>query len=169
MRHMSPLSVITGGAAEPAVDVLVAGQVLSTDFLNRYNEALMLIEMAGQDPGLIDDLRRWKPASYPEHFALSQLRCADGAIAAFRALPEESRGAFASLCRAMDQLVATVITALTEIRHPGDAVYIIDIAATSFRNLLTRATAFINSGGDMAEAAYSIIDVQDAVDRIVAA
>jgi hypothetical protein len=169
MRHMSQLSVITGGVADQTADRLVAGEVLSTDFLNRYNEALMLIEMAGHEPGLLEDLRRWHPASYPEHFAASQLRCADGAIAAFRALPEESRGAFASLCRAMDQLVATVITALTEIRHPGDAVYIIEIAASSFRNLLTRATAFINSGGDMAEAAYSIVDVQDAVDRIVAA
>ena len=169
MRPTSQLTVITGGIPEPAVDTHVGGQVLSTDFLNRYNEALMLIEMSAQEPGLIADLRRWHPATYPEHFAQSQLRCADGAIAAFRALPDESRGAFASLCRAMDQLVATVITALTEIRHPGDAVYIIDIAATSFRNLLTRATAFINSGGDMAEAAYSVIDVQDAVDRIVAA
>lgn len=168
MRGNRQLEVVAGdGIGAP--DRLVARHALSTDFLNRYNEALMLIEMAAVDVSLIDDLKSWRPSTYIEHFAHSGLRCAPGALSAFRSLPEESRGAFNALCLAMDQLVRTVVTALSELKHPDDAVFIVEIASSSFRSLLTRATAFINSGGDMAEAAYCATDLQSTVDKIVAA
>jgi len=37
---------------------------LSTDYLNRYSEVLMLIEMATEAPDLADALRSWKAIDY---------------------------------------------------------------------------------------------------------
>ena len=53
----------------------------------------------------------------------------------------------------------------------GDAAShgaVIEIAAEAFRNLFSRANAFINSDGDMETAAYDKIELQAAIDRIIA-
>ena len=55
---------------------------LSTDFLNRYSEALMLIEMVAMDETILADLQAWQSVGYREHFAASALRCAGSALAA---------------------------------------------------------------------------------------
>lgn len=154
------------GGDEP--DRLVEGVQLSTDYLNRYNEALMLIEMAAFDISLVEDLKAWKACSYVEHFQGAQLRCAPGALLAYEALSPNAKGAFNSLCIAMDQLVKTVVNALNELRDAEDAVFIVDIAVGSFKSMLTRATAFINTNGDMAAAAFDERSVQDTVDALAA-
>lgn len=166
---------IMGQAAQqiyspPAVprDGLVAGATLSTDYLNRYGEALMLIEMAPMDPSVVDDLRSWKPVSYHDHFSHSALRCADGALAAFASLSRTQAGAFESLCGAMNRLIETVVIVLGEMGTQSDAMMVIEVATLAFRNLLARATAFINSGGDTATAEYDGGELQNVVDQLMA-
>jgi hypothetical protein len=146
----------------------ITPHALSTDFLNRYAEALMLIELFAGDPSVIADLEAWRPVTYRQHFAGSRLRCAASALAGYDALDFMSRGAFDSLCSAMDRLIDTVILTLREITDPNEALPIIAVAAEAFRSLLTRATAFINSGGDRHEAVYSRVDLQQAIDRFIA-
>jgi hypothetical protein len=150
-------------------DTLVQREALSTDYLNRYGEALMLIEMALCDPSVIDDLAAWKPMSYVQHFHSCGLRCAPHAIASYEALPPLSRGAFEALCMAMNRLVDTALMTMRETPSPEAAGPVIEIAAQAFRNLLTRAAAFINSGGDMSEAAYDQGELQTAIDGLLAA
>lgn len=148
-------------------DELVAGAVLSTDYLNRYGEALMLIEMAVMDASVIEDLRAWKPVTYREHFTGSELRCAEGALHAFDMLSKTQSAAFDNLCGAMNRLVDTVIIVLTEIGTESDAMVVVEVAATAFRNLLARATAFINSGGNTASAHFDGDALQDTVDQLM--
>jgi hypothetical protein len=148
-------------------DEFVAGAVLSTDYLNRYGEALMLIEMAVMDASVIEDLRNWKPVSYREHFTGSELRCAVGALHAYEQLSKTQGAAFDNLCGAMNRLVDTVIIVLTEIGTESDAMMVVEVAATAFHNLLTRATAFINSGGVTATAHFDGDALQDAVDQLM--
>ena len=148
-------------------DGFVESSRLSTDYLNRYAEALMLIEMAAFDPDGLSELKAWKPLGYLDHFRMSNLRCASGACEAYAALDPTARRAFETLCGAKNRLVETVIITLDE---GGDAVShgaVIQIAAEAFRNLLSRATAFINSDGDMEMAAYDKIELQAAIDRIL--
>jgi hypothetical protein len=149
-------------------DEFVAGAVLSTDYLNRYGEALMLIEMAVMDPSVIEDLRQWKPVSYREHFTGSELRCAAGALYAYSQLSQTQGAAFDNLCAAMNRLVDTVIIVLTEIGTESDAMMVVEVAATAFHSLLARATAFINSGGETAKAHFDSDALQDAVDQLMA-
>jgi hypothetical protein len=148
-------------------ELLETGQ-LSTDYLNRYNEALMLIEMAAMDPSIIEDLSAWRPLGYVAHFENAGLRCGPGAIAAYHDLTPLSRQAFEHLCAGMDRLVMSVVNALNALKDPEDAVFVVEIAAGSFRSLLSRATAFINTGGDLAAAAFDESELQSTVDQLIA-
>jgi hypothetical protein len=149
-------------------DRFVASSRLSTDYLNRYAEALMLIEMAALDSDILSELKAWKPIGYLEHFEASKLRSAPDASEAYLALDPVARRAFEALCSAKDRLVETVILTLDEAGDAASHGAVIEIAAEAFRNLFSRANAFINSDGDMETAAYDKIELQAAIDRIIA-
>jgi hypothetical protein len=151
------------------MDRYVAAHALSTDYLNRFAEPLMLMEMATMDAGVADDLAAWRLISYREHFEACDLRCAPHALKAYDDLDPIARGAFEALCKAMARLVETVAITLKETPDPVVAGPIVEVATTAFRNLLQRATAFINSGGDLATAAYDKAELQDAIDQIMVA
>ncbi len=138
---------------EMTVDDFVAGEKLSTDYLNHYNEALMLIEMSVQDPMMASELVHWKPVSYERHFEDSGLRCAPGALAAYRALDPIQRGAFEAMCMAMDRMVLTAMEAVEHAPDPAVTVPVFEVLADAFRNLHARATTFINSGGQFGHGA----------------
>src|ERR1700758_1299161 len=56
---------------------------LATDYLNHFNEAIMMLELAQQVPECIDDFCAWRPLSYCEHFAASRFRERDLAITVY--------------------------------------------------------------------------------------
>lgn len=120
---------------------------LSTDYLNRHSEALMLLEIAATDLGVVDDLRSWRPVGYREHFMASQLRCAAAALAAYDGLTPARRKSFEELCCAMNRLVSTVTALLAELPEGDDPAVIVEVASGSLRTLLGRATRFINANG----------------------
>jgi hypothetical protein len=123
------------------------GPRLSTDFLNRYNEALMLIELAADDHGVIDDLKGWRSITYCEHFETSPLRCAPAALAAYEQVSLERRAGFEELCVAMTRLVATATALLSDKPSELDAATIAEVAGEALRRQIGRATQFINANG----------------------
>ncbi|CAN7649934.1 hypothetical protein LJR090_001402 [Bosea sp. LjRoot90] len=141
---------------------------LSTDYLNRHSEALMLLEMVPLDREIVGDLKAWRALGYVEHFAISPLRCAGEAMAAYRALDRREAEGFEQLCAAMDRLVYTATALLDEMPTEEDPALIVDVASLSLRRLIARATAFINANG-RGQAAY--IDagaVQADIDTLMA-
>src|SRR5690348_6148442 len=56
---------------------------LATDYLNHFNEAIMLLEMLTSAAECKEDLLAWRPMSYREHFAASKFKHRDLAIAAY--------------------------------------------------------------------------------------
>src|ERR1700751_5447779 len=56
---------------------------LATDYLNHFNEAIMMLELAAQTPECIEDFCAWRPLSYCEHFAASSFKERELAIAAY--------------------------------------------------------------------------------------
>lgn len=149
-------------------DTLVSRPVLSTDYLNHFAEALMLIEAVAFDDTVPAELANWRPLGYREHFRSSSLRCAPFALEAYDALSHDARGAFESLCSGMEKLVQTVLLMLDEEQDPALLTPIVEITAKAFRSMLSRATAFINSGGDMEQASYDTGELQDAIDQLMA-
>ncbi|KRE23743.1 hypothetical protein ASE66_00250 [Bosea sp. Root483D1] len=141
---------------------------LSTDYLNRHSEALMLLEMVPLDREILSDLKAWRALGYVEHFAASPLRCAGDAMAAYRALGRREAEGFEQLCAAMDRLIYTATALLDEMAAEEDPGLIVDVASLSLRRLIARANAFINANG-RGEAAY--IDagaVQADIDAVMA-
>src|SRR5436305_13873815 len=58
---------------------------LATDYLNHFNEAIMLLDLLPQMPECIVELIGWEPLSYQEHFEQSHFKDRDLAIAAYEA------------------------------------------------------------------------------------
>jgi hypothetical protein len=137
---------------------------LSTDYLNRYGEALMLIEMALMDPDMVDELRAWRPVGYREHFRASHLRGAPTALAAYEALDPGQRRAFEDVCQAMNRLIVTVTALLDDDEHSGDTPAVIDVASSSLRSLIGRATQFINANGRIDITEFAPRALQDDID-----
>lgn len=145
---------------------------LSTDYLNRYGEALMLIEMAAMDSDILSDLKAWRSVGYRAHFEASNLRCKPLALAAYDGLADDRRQAFDALCRAMDRLIATV-TALLADRHnrqqeSRELSVIVDVASEALRALIGRATQFINANGLVDIAAIENTSLQAEIDALFA-
>src|SRR5215813_3651321 len=83
--------------------------LLATDFPNHFNEAIMLLEMLPMAPDCKDDFPAWKPLSYPEHFAASNFKHRDLALAADEVADPVFR-------RPLDQVSGHMRLILTEAR-----------------------------------------------------
>jgi hypothetical protein len=111
---------------------------LSNDYLNHYSEVLMLIEMVAGDPVIAADLGDWQPVDYRTYFGASDLRRAADALAAYEALPDESRLAFEKLVAAMDALASMAVFALQPPTDPATAPIIVEAIAPALRSLIAR-------------------------------
>src|SRR3982074_2661557 len=58
---------------------------LATDYLNHFNEAVMLLEMVPDMPECAEDFLGGRPMSYAEHFKASNFNARDLAIEAYNA------------------------------------------------------------------------------------
>src|SRR5579863_2087796 len=56
---------------------------LATDYLNHFNEAIMLLEMVPDMPECAEDFLNWQPLSYAEHFTASNFKGKALAIEAY--------------------------------------------------------------------------------------
>lgn len=154
-------AVDAAGVFSPACDGL------SNDFLNHYSEALMLIEMAAYDPAIGAELADWRPVGYRAYFASSELRRASAALAAYDALSEARRNAFERLIAAMDTLATMAVFALQPPSAPESAPVIVEATAPALRNLIAKAGAFLNSGGQDLAADGEAEGAQAVIDRII--
>lgn len=151
-----------------ADDWPVAAPRLSTDYLNRFGEALMLIEMAPMDPEVLHDLKGWRPVGYAEHFATSNLRCAAEAGAAYEALDPSGRAAFDGLCRAMGRLIVTATALIDERSESADIALIVDVAVEALRRQMADANRFINANGRLELSTGTGDDLQSTIDALFA-
>lgn len=141
---------------------------LSTDFLNRFNEALMLIEIAAMDESVVDDLRDWASIGYREHFLASNLRCAAEALAAYDGIDRARRKGFEQTCAAMTRLIRTMTALLAERPHPPELPIIVEVASEALRKLIGRSTQFINANGTIDLTTIEDRSLQAEVDALLA-
>ena len=137
---------------------------LASDYLNRFHEAIMLLEMMADIPACRDDFLAWQPMTYPEHFRVSSLQHRDVAIAAYETA---DAGVRERLERLSDGMIA-VLSATREALQsplPKDAqIMLAERAAAWLKPLVARAGAVIN-GFDTAGAA--MIEPQRVVDALM--
>lgn len=97
-----------------------ATSLLATDYLNHFNEVVMVLEMVPDMPEIIEEALEWKPASYIEHFAASVFSDKDLAIWAYKNAPKEYTEAFEELVAALDQMILRAITEVSQLVGTAD-------------------------------------------------
>jgi hypothetical protein len=87
---------------------------LATDYLNHFNEAIMLLEMIPDMPECAEEFLEWQPRSYREHFAASNFRARELAIEAYDSANPQIRTEFDNITGAMISILAAVSQAMRE-------------------------------------------------------
>lgn len=88
---------------------------LATDYLNHFNEIVMLLEMVPDMPELVEDTSDWHPKTYVEHFQESGFQGKDLAVEAFEIAPSAIRNAFDQICSELNNVIQTTLAGLTSL------------------------------------------------------
>jgi hypothetical protein len=138
---------------------------LSTDYLNHFNEAIMLLEMLPGAPDCLDDFLDWQPMSYREHFVASRFKGRAMAIAAYDAADPILRGCLDTLTGTMTAVLQATRAALRSELPPEAADRLAEHAAVWLKPLVARAGAVINGETDPANG--SLASPQAVVDGLM--
>jgi hypothetical protein len=121
---------------------------LATDYLNHFNEAVMLLEMIPDMPECADDFLVWRPMSYAEHFTASNLKARDLAISANEATDPSIRAEFDNITSAMTSILTAVSTAMREARQDKTRATLAEQATGWVKPLVALAGGMINGGAE---------------------
>lgn len=83
--------------------------LLATDYLNHFNEIVMILEMVPDMPELLEDAREWQPRGYQEHMLASSFSDRELAAEAYNHVPAEFREAFEQTITQIDLLIANAV------------------------------------------------------------
>ena len=125
--------------------------LLATDYLNHFNEIIMLLEMVPSMPECFEDAAEWRPKSYPDHFRDSCFSDAELAILAYENAPANYRQAFDATIAQMDRLVLEAmprIKALIEAGDEGPLQLGIDSVTRKLESFVDVASSIINGNMD---------------------
>ena len=95
--------------------------LLATDYLNHFNEIVMLIDLVPTMPECFEDAKAWAPKSYEQHFQDSAFTDKDLAVLAYLNAPTQFREPFDDTVAAMNVLVADGLTAIEASIATGEA------------------------------------------------
>lgn len=124
---------------------------LATDYLNHFNEAIMLLEMIPEISECADDFLQWRPLSYAEHFIASNFKARDLAIAAYEAAEPETE--FDQITGTMTNILTAVSEAMGQVQQDKTRAKLA-IQATSWLKELVAAAGGIINGGTEANVDY---------------
>jgi hypothetical protein len=141
----------TGHKDEARVAQLRAANInprtgLATDYLNHFNEAIMLLEMVPDMPDCAEDFLLWYPLSYREHFMASNFKARDLAIDAYDSADEHIRTEFDNITSAMTSILTAVGTAMREARQDKTRATLAEQATGWVKPLVALAGGIINGG-----------------------
>jgi hypothetical protein len=120
---------------------------LATDYLNHFNEAIMLLEMIPDMPECADDFLEWQPLSYCEHFTASNFKGRDLAIEAYDSANTGIRVEFDNVTTAMTSILTAVGTAMREAKQDKTRATLAEQATGWVKPLVAQAGGIIN--GDL--------------------
>jgi hypothetical protein len=121
---------------------------LATDYLNHFNEAIMLLEMIPDLPECTEDFLRWRPLSYREHFMASNLRARELAIEAYETTDATIRTEFDNITSAMTSILTAVSAALLGVSQHKARAALAEQATGWVKPLVALAGGIINGGSE---------------------
>src|SRR3954453_17293318 len=121
---------------------------LATDYLNHFNEAVMLLEMIPDIPDCANDFLEWHPLSYAEHFTASNFKARDLAISAYEAADPAIRAEFDQLTNTMTSILSAVGQAMREASQDKTRAKLAEQAIHWVKPLVMAAGGIINGGSE---------------------
>jgi hypothetical protein len=137
---------------------------LATDYLNHFNEAIMMLELALEMPACVEDFCAWRPLSYCEHFAASRFKERDLAIASYEVADPALRRRLDDLADAMNAILLAAAAAMHA--EPQALPAVAKEALARLRPLVGRAGAVIHGAETAAAEASEAQATQAAVDAL---
>ena len=133
---------------------------LATDYLNHFNEAIMLLDMLSSCPDCLDDFLDWRPMSYREHFAAARFKGREQAVAAYDAADPDIRRRLDTLAGTMTAVLEATRAAMSAEMPPQTAATLAEHAAAWLKPLVARAGAVINgdAGAALPDAPQAVVD-----------
>jgi hypothetical protein len=135
---------------------------LATDYLNHFNEIIMIIGLIPEMPCCLEEARSWSPKSYVAHFRESALSNRELAIEAYHRAPAHYRLPFDDTVEAMDRLVVNGLVALEDAAAKGQDGRVAELVlelSSKLQRLIDRASAIIHG--------HNIYLDQDGIDQIL--
>jgi hypothetical protein len=121
---------------------------LATDYLNHFNEAIMLLEMIPDLPECAEDFLQWQPLSYAEHFTASNFKARDLAISAYDSADPDIRAEFDQMTETMTSILTAVGTGMREASQDRTRTKLAEEAIGWLKPLVAAAGGVINGGYD---------------------
>src|SRR5882724_4131767 len=146
-------SDVPAGSSEDRAAKLRAANInprtgLATDYLNHFNEAIMLLEMIPDMPECAEDFLTWSPLSYAEHFWASNFKARDLAIEAYESADAHVRAEFDKLTSSMTSILTAVGSAMREARQDKTRATLAEQATGWVKPLVMLAGGVINGSSE---------------------
>jgi hypothetical protein len=147
----------SAGTGLPAsAELLAAANInprtgLATDYLNHFNEAIMLLELIPDMPDCYELFLEWQPLSYAEHFIKSNFKGRDLAIAAYEAAPATVRTDFDATVTRMTKVLSTVGDAMRTVQQDATRATLAEQAAGWIKPMLSAAGGIINGRDEQSD------------------
>lgn len=129
-------------------DLLVAGNInprtgLATDYLNHFNEMVMLLELLPEDEGVGEDIAAWQPRGYLDYFAQSNFRAKHLAMHTYALVEAQVRTELESVVAELDRVLLAAQDCAAQARADRDGV----VAAASMEAslLIAHASALMDA------------------------
>ncbi|MEQ8195290.1 MAG: hypothetical protein RIB59_12460 [Rhodospirillales bacterium] len=123
--------------------------LLATDYLNHFNEVVMILDMVPDMPEMLEMAREWQPKSYKQHFEDSGFQEKALAIEAYDHVPPHFKKPFEETISTIDRLVPRVVEELEKLHAGKDTDrlrHIVRESSRTFHALIERAGGIINGG-----------------------
>lgn len=124
---------------------------LATDYLNHFNEAIMLLEMIPDMPECAEDFLAWQPLSYRAHFEASNLKAKGLIIQAYEQADEALRAEFDDVAAAMTAIFIAVGTGMRQTTKDSSRVTLAKQTMGWIAPLLALASSLIHGSSDAAD------------------
>lgn len=128
--------------------------LLATDYLNHFNEIVMILEMVPDMPEILEEAKEWLPKSYQEHLLDSTFSDKELAAEAYNHVPNKFRAPFEQTVSQIDALIATTIDRL-ETDIAGGDMNLVRENATALSRVIQRlmdvASGIINGSAHTME------------------
>jgi hypothetical protein len=118
---------------------------LATDYLNVFNEAIMLIGLLPDMPELLADLSAWKPRSYEDHFEQSGFQAKAFALEVYRRCEPGHKVAFDRAAKHANTMVIQAIQDLEDlIKRQKDCQTRADAAVAEIQTAITTLDGLVH-------------------------